>query len=565
MGNSALFRGLVVCAALLVAPQLWATAEAEEAGADSGGIVEITGGFGNWKWNDYPDNPVSQYIQDTLGVKYVRDGWRSGDEKAVRLASGDLPDMFIIEAFERAPLQEAGYILPLNDLIEQYGPNIKKTAALALPFVAENWADENGLFYGLPGELMVNDPVIFGQYPSLQLCFRWDLYKEIGTPKLTTIDDIVAAAAEMVRINPQTDEGLRVYGIGGRVSNLWGLTIPMSAWYGYQNTETWGIVLDNRTTDPVENYYNTDSPLWRMAEFYYKQNQAGILDPDTLIARERSELAAKMAKGQYVGMTIRAGGFARAWDAIHAKEGRGLVAVPIEGGGIWGGQDLRFGSANFRTISAKAQDKIEAVMRLFDWGFSEHGMRTLSTGVEGIHWDFVDGKGSVRQMTLDLRAAGGEDWSATGIDMLGWGANTQGYMHSDGQPVQLFNTDEAVAKLLNATDLDYAQYYGVQNPEGHWNNYMAAGTIATAANLDYRVIYNMPLMSDEMRRIDSEVNTLVERRVPQIVLAASDAEFRAGRDQLIADIRNAGYDQIRDWYVSNYNRLKTEMGPKPPL
>ena len=70
-----------------------------------------------------------------------------------------------------------------------------------------------------------------------------------------------------------------MYGIGGRVSNLWGLTIPMSAWYGYQNTETWGIVLDNRTTDPVENYYNTDSPLWRMAEFYYKQNQAGILDP----------------------------------------------------------------------------------------------------------------------------------------------------------------------------------------------------------------------------------------------------------------------------------------------
>ena len=200
----------------------------------------------------------------------------------------------------------------------------------------------------------------------------------------------------------------------------------MSAWYGYQNTETWGIVLDNRTTDPVENYYNTDSPLWRMAEFYYKQNQAGILDPDTLIARERSELAAKMAKGQYVGMTIRAGGFARAWDAIHAKEGRGLVAVPIEGGGIWGGQDLRFGSANFRTISAKAQDKIEAVMRLFDWGFSEHGMRTLSTGVEGIHWDFVDGKGSVRQMTLDLRAAGGEDWSATGIDMLGWGGQHPG-------------------------------------------------------------------------------------------------------------------------------------------
>ena len=94
---------------------------------------------------------------------------------------------------------------------------------------------------------------------------------------------------------------------------------------------------------------------------------------------------------------------------------------------------------------------------------------------------------------------------------------------------------------------------------------MAAGTIATAANLDYRVIYNMPLMTDEMRRIDSEVNTLVERRVPQLVLAASDAEFRAGRDQLIADIKSAGYDQIRDWYVSNYNRLKAEMGPKPPL
>ena len=192
-------------------------------------------------------------------------------------------------------------------------------------------------------------------------------------------------------------------------------------------------------------------------------------------------------------------------------------------------------------------------------------MRTLSTGVEGIHWDFVDGKGRVRPETLELRAARGEAWSATGIDMLGWGANTQGFMHSDGQPIQLYNTDEAVSQLLSATDLDYAAYYGVTNPEGHWNNYMAAGTIATAANLDYRVIYNMPLMSDELRRIDSEINTLVERRVPLLVLSTSDAEFRAGRDRLIEDIQKAGYDKIRDWYVSNYNRLKTEMGPKPPL
>ena len=565
MGNSVLFRALVVGAVVLVAPQLWATAEAEAAGEGTGEIIEVTGGFGPANWNDYPDSPVSKYIQDTLGVKYVVDQWWRGEQRAVRFASGDLPDMFIIEAFERKPLQDAGFILPLNDLVEQYGPNIKKTAALALPLVKENWADENGLYYGLPGELVVYDPVIFGQYPSLQLALRWDLYKAIGTPKLTTVDDIVAAAVEMVKINPQTDEGLRVYGIGGRVSNLWGLTIPMSAWYGYQNSETWGIVLDSRTTDPVENYYDTDSPLWRMAEFYYKQNQAGILDPDTLIARERSELAAKMAKGQYVGMTIRAGGFANAWDAIHAKEGRGLVAVPIEDGGIWGGQDLRTGSANFRAISAKAQDKIEAVMRLFDWGYSTEGMRTLSTGVEGIHWDFVDGKGRVRQETLDLRAAGGEAWLALGIDRIGWGANTQAFMHPDGQPVQLFNTDEVSNLLLNATDKDYSQYYGVQNPEGHWNNYMAAGTIVTHGNLDYRVIYNMPLMADELKRIDSEINTLVERRVPQLVLAANDAEFRAGRDQLIADIKSAGYDQIRDWYVSNYNRLRAEMGPKPPL
>ena len=70
------------------------------------------------QWNDYPDNSVAKYIYDKFGITIeVVD---ISERKEALMASGDLPDIFIIEANEVVPLIESGFILPLDDLIEKY-------------------------------------------------------------------------------------------------------------------------------------------------------------------------------------------------------------------------------------------------------------------------------------------------------------------------------------------------------------------------------------------------------------------------------------------------------------
>ena len=70
------------------------------------------------KWNDYPDNSVAKYIREKFGITIeVID---ISERKEALMASGDLPDIFIIESNEVLPLIESGFILPLDDLLAKY-------------------------------------------------------------------------------------------------------------------------------------------------------------------------------------------------------------------------------------------------------------------------------------------------------------------------------------------------------------------------------------------------------------------------------------------------------------
>ncbi len=69
------------------------------------------------------------------------------------LAGGDLPDLLQTKGINRpeiAPAIDAGVLLPLNDLIDQYAPNLKSK----IP--AESWksgrVSKDGVIYGIPGE-----------------------------------------------------------------------------------------------------------------------------------------------------------------------------------------------------------------------------------------------------------------------------------------------------------------------------------------------------------------------------------------------------------------------------
>ncbi|WP_127582585.1 extracellular solute-binding protein [Paenibacillus koleovorans] len=100
------------------------------------------------------------------------------------LAGGDLPDLLQTKGIntpEISPAIDAGVLLPLNELLDKYGPNLKKNVP------AESWksgrVSKDGKIYGIPGE----NPVTNGTVVYM----RKDWLDKLGLKVPKTVEEYV--------------------------------------------------------------------------------------------------------------------------------------------------------------------------------------------------------------------------------------------------------------------------------------------------------------------------------------------------------------------------------------
>lgn len=110
-------------------------------------------GFGANKDTMASDTTIGKKLQEQTGVDWkmeyvVGDG---STKSGVMIAGGDYPDV-ISPVGELAKLLDAGAYIPLNDLIEKYGPNIKRVYGDYMNKIT----NEDGNIYILPFTANVN-------------------------------------------------------------------------------------------------------------------------------------------------------------------------------------------------------------------------------------------------------------------------------------------------------------------------------------------------------------------------------------------------------------------------
>ncbi|OAH14240.1 type 2 periplasmic-binding domain-containing protein [Streptomyces jeddahensis] len=114
------------------------------------------GGGANLKTNKFTQL-IKQKFNITINWQTTTwDGAAAKEKRQISLASGDLPDLYLlipwIDQFtqtELLKLSDQGVIQPLNQLIDQYGPNIKKAFA-AEPAYKRMATAPDGKIYGMP-------------------------------------------------------------------------------------------------------------------------------------------------------------------------------------------------------------------------------------------------------------------------------------------------------------------------------------------------------------------------------------------------------------------------------
>jgi putative aldouronate transport system substrate-binding protein len=110
---------------------------------------------------DLATNEFSKKMTEKFNITFkwqttTLDGGPSKEKRQISLASGDYPALYLlipwVDQFSQADLTKLGgqgVVLPLNDLIDKYGPNIKKALDSQPEYKAMSVAPD-GKIYGLP-------------------------------------------------------------------------------------------------------------------------------------------------------------------------------------------------------------------------------------------------------------------------------------------------------------------------------------------------------------------------------------------------------------------------------
>lgn len=111
---------------------------------------------------------------------------------------------------------------------------------------------------------------------------RWDLYKELGYPKVKDLDDLEELLADMQKLCPKDDAGNKTYAV-----SLWPdwdkdmvmyVKAMATAYYGYDEL---GICLYDSRNGEFHGALEENGPYLEMLKFFNRLYQRGLLDPDS--------------------------------------------------------------------------------------------------------------------------------------------------------------------------------------------------------------------------------------------------------------------------------------------
>jgi len=501
---------------------------------------------------DFENTEVYKEIVKQTGVTMKIEKF---DEKKfqVEMAGGDLPDIIQVPSKFIKELVEGNNIIPLDDLVQTNGPAIlSKHYEKSVEYSKQFWSNNTGKLYVIPVQVGEGG---FGFEQKVGFNVRWDYYKELGYPKISSTDDMINVLADMVKNHPTSPDGKKVYGVSlWNDWGTWGLTNTIGLMTGHRSNG-----FDSNTQKFYDMYTDTEnSAIWDTADFLFKAKQKGILDPDAFIDKY-GDVEAKAAKGTLL--------FAPATWPFESSNGevlkqgpdKGFVTIPLD----WGytdvaGKTVAGWDGRQYAISKNAKDPQRA-MDLINFLVSEEGSRLIGSGIQGVHWDIVDGKPQMKPETIKLASEGGDPWKLTGIGRANQQGLTDYTVLSDGGIVNLLNTPEVFATKLNSLNEDYIKHYGVTYPAEAYKKYVDEGKVTTLSDVPQDLFNALPKADDEIKNIGAKMTDLITKGIPSIVLSSKDeADYKVRQQALIDELKAAGSDRYFEWRVKGYEDTKAK-------
>lgn len=523
---------------------------------DSAGENPITAGI--------QDDPVAQYIKEQTGVT-LNVVLFSNEKQQAMAASGDLYDVNRMGLQYITPLIQAGAVQSLDEYLS-YAPSMAEGFPEMVNYSKGYLSNGENKMYAIcaRGKNQAS-PLATSRYGNF---IRWEWYKEAGSPEIKSIDDFLNLLKTIQDKHPQTESGKKTYGISR--FNDWGLNHTLSdpviwkycAQYGLNDLCSFHIP-DLEYID----LYNENHMYWVTADMYFKANQMGLLDPETY-TQKNEDYSQKINEGQVFYSSME-------WDfdagnAELSKAGGKDKFVDIPWADTaefpaWISRASEFGmAARTFVVSSKCDEtKMKAIMRLFDFLFSEDGSRTIMNGPKGITWDYDENGVAVLTEDCKQKLKENPDY------LLEQGANCylglvgQDYdalsatQANEGKYIDLRLNKEYVEENMTDADKDYCDFYGVDVP-------LEVSTKRENQSTIHEGYINlMPAENPtDIQRSITKISDYLQQAVPDMVFSETQEEYDQKYAQIQAELKNMGYDDVTAYFkeawenaISNYKEL----------
>ena len=530
--------------------------EEEAGGGTSGDLVPIT-----WMMldNDFEGEPtevlkdVQEALRDYAGVEITFEGCDT-QKLDLLLTGSELPDIITVNRNYCNTLLVGKKVAKLDDYL-QYAPNLESLSPIRIAAMRKYYSNgDGGLYFWTPS--VGNETSGAELWNGLTI--RWDWYKELGCPEVKNPDEFLEVVKQIVDKHPTTENGDKVYGVATfSDGTLWGWQIPGAYWGFHNISDAYSMRLADDANEVVNNFTVMDSPVWHMIEYYFKANQMGIFDPDSLTMKS-DDLNAKATNGQIVsplcswyGGSLYENSRAEDPDSL-----AGYMVLPMEGQYNWDNGTSQIGWSYYTAASADTP-YLEQIMKVFDFLNTK---ATVYMGKEGRVWETVDGKAVIKDEYVEMKLNGDPKEVSKNLSYM-WGgmmgaANMT--MLDDGGPVSLWDTPDIWKLTLNPLQKDFSEHYGVEVPAEAARNLIAEGKAYdfSEGTLAKDILSLIPATPADISRIDTRCTDIMIKAIPNLVLAADQAEYDRIKEETLAELEAADIQTSIEWWITQSEEIR---------
>ena len=479
-----------------------------------------------------------------------------------RSAAGNLGDIILTKNNVLTDTVKAGLLMDITDLLAEYGGHLKDYSAGIKSI--QNYLETDRV-YAIPQAMSTLSPTaplpdIEGAMSCTQsggaVYLRYDIYQAVGSPEMSTMEDLLPVMKQMQEQYPASISGKPVYGFslfkdwdGPAMKAIWESFPTM---YGYQFAPgaTTVLTYGDPTTHKTQTLDQDDGLYYRTLKFYFQANQMGLVDPDSP-SQNWDTVCSKVKDGQVLFYWWPWASMSQFNDKTKGNEDPpvGFEFVPIA--------DMKYYDAGYNplgqwnsivAIGSKAQDP-ERMMAFIDWCSSPEGVELIINGPKGLTWDIQDGEPVLtdfgKKAHLDNTIQVPEEYGGgtvkentnSSYNYLATGIFLDEIDPLTNTPYRMASWPSFKKDAATALDLAWKEAYGAEDMLDYIQKH---DMLAVAPGNSY----NAPVDSGDIKNQRAQCSKIVADTSWRMVFAKDEAEFETLWTDMKEQILGLGWEDV---------------------